>query len=110
MTEPPIDGSLAVLKHVMRRQLLRCLNESEDFRTSESLAGQVQGKLTAVSYHLRTLERARLASIEIRRSKRGVAERFYGSRMKGDPAVEKFLEETAESDEKQLPRKPVTAT
>jgi predicted ArsR family transcriptional regulator len=106
MEEPPIEGSLSSLKHVMRRQLVRCLNESEDPRTPESLAGQMRQEVTPVSYHLRALTESGMATRVTRKPERGAATRFYGSAVKDNPAVQKLLDETAEADEQRLPRNP----
>jgi predicted ArsR family transcriptional regulator len=106
MPESPIDDTNGALEHVVRRQLLRSLNESEDPRTPESLAEQVRQRLAHVSYHLRTLGNTKLAGVEVGKAK-GRAQRLYSSKVKDNPAVEKILTETAESDERQLPRKRV---
>lgn len=106
MEEPPIEGSLAPLKHLMRRQLVRCLNESEDLRTPESLAGQMRQGVTRVSYHLRALKHSGMTTLETHRPKQGAATRFYGSAVKDNPTVQQLLDETAEADEQRLPRNP----
>lgn len=106
MAESPIGGSLAPLKHVIRRQLLRCLNESEDPRSPESLAEQVQQEVASTSYHLQALAGAHMAKQEVRKRKRAPAQCLYSSTVKDDPAVQKILDETAESDEQRLPRNP----
>jgi DNA-binding transcriptional ArsR family regulator len=105
MAESPIEGSLSPLKHVMRRQLLRSLNESEDARTPQSLAGQMRKGITTVSYHLRALKIARMALVS-HRSENGTIEPFYDSAVRDDEAVAKILAETAEADERILPRNP----
>lgn len=106
MEEPPIEDSLFSLKHVMRRQLIRCLNESEDLRTPQSLADQMRQQVTRVSYHLRALKQSGMATRVTSKPKRGAATRFYGSAVKDHPAVQKILDETAEADEQRLPRNP----
>jgi Fe2+ or Zn2+ uptake regulation protein len=104
MAEPPIEGALAALKHVMRRQLLRCLNESESPRTPQSLARQMRREVTPVIYHLRALMRARMVQRVSVESRREAAEQPYESIVGDDPAVNELLAETAADDERLLPR------
>lgn len=106
MADQPLGGILPVLKHVMRRQLLRCLIESEDLRTPESLADQMSKNISTVSYHARVLGDARLAKQTSHKPKRGPIEYFYGATVEGNAEVMKILAETAESDERLLPRNP----
>lgn len=104
MAEPPIEGALAPLKHVMRRQLLRCLNESEEPRTAESLARRLRREVTPTIYHLRALRRACMVQRVSVESRREAAEQPFESIIKDDPAVNQLLAETAEEDERLLPR------
>lgn len=106
MADQPLGSVLPVLKHVMRRQLLRCLIESEDLRTPQGLADQVPKNIATVSYHARVLKNAGLAKLVSRKPKRGPVERFYGSIAEDNAEVMKILAETAESDERLLPRNP----
>jgi hypothetical protein len=104
MAEPPIEGALAPLKHAMRRQLLRCLNESPKPRTPESLAGQMRREAAPVIYHLRALIRACMAQRVSVESRREAADQPYESIVRDDPAVNQLLDETADADERLLPR------
>jgi hypothetical protein len=104
MEESPIEGALAPLKHVMRRQLLRCLNESEPPRTPASLAGRMRRDAAPVIYHLRALVRARMAQRASVGSKREAIEQPYESIVRDDPAVNELLAATAAADERLLPR------
>jgi DNA-binding transcriptional ArsR family regulator len=106
MADQPLGGILPALKHVTRRQLLRCLIESEGPRTAEDLADQVPKSLSAVSYHLRVLSGAGLAKPAGRKRKRGPVELLYGATVEDNAPVLKLLAETAESDERLLPRSP----
>ncbi len=106
MADQPLGSILPVLKHVMRRQLLRCLIESEDLRGPKSLAKQISKNISTVGYHARVLSEAHLAKQTIHKPKRRPIEYFYGATVEGNAEVMKILAETAESDERLLPRSP----
>jgi DNA-binding transcriptional ArsR family regulator len=104
MAEQPIEVSLASLKHVVRRQLLRCLGDSEEPRTPSSLGEQMGTSTCVASYHLRALEGAGLARLASREPESGSAGHRYAAAVGDDAAVRKVLDETAEADERLLPR------
>jgi predicted ArsR family transcriptional regulator len=91
---------------VLRRQLLRCLIESDEPRSPVRLAEQMNLSLSTVGYHVRALKKSGAAVMVGRRSVRGATQHFYETVVADNPIVKSILAETLESDEKELPRNP----
>lgn len=91
---------------MLRRQLLRCLIESDEPRSPVSLAEQMDLKLSTVGYHVRVLKNFDVAVLVGRGSVRGATQHFYETVVADNPIVKSILAETLESDERELPRNP----
>jgi DNA-binding transcriptional ArsR family regulator len=106
MTELPLGWSRSPLEHVVRRQLLRCLNESERPRALPSLSDELQINLAAVAYHLAPLRQAEMAELVVPRPEQRGDRELYDSAVRDDAEIAELLEETAAADELLRPRKP----
>jgi predicted ArsR family transcriptional regulator len=106
LSEPPIHNLISALKSVLRRQLLRCLIESDEPRSPVRLAEQMGLKLSTVGYHMHVLKDSGVAVLVGWRPVRGATEHFYETVVADNPIVKSILAETRESDEREMPRNP----
>lgn len=104
MADPNARDAIHALHHVLRRQILRCLEEGDEPRSPSEIAKQMQVSVSKVSYHMNVL-RGRDAVVQARRTAaRGAVEPFYRSMVPGNLLVEELLRVTEAEDEDELPR------
>lgn len=105
MADPSTREASPALHHVLRRQILRCMEEGDAPRSPSQIARQTRRPLSNVSYHVRVLRNCQ-AIARARRVAAGKAtEHFYRSLVPGNPLVEELLRATEAEDEEELPRR-----
>jgi DNA-binding transcriptional ArsR family regulator len=73
----PEEVLLSVLKHPLRRELLKLYVEAKEMRSPKELTLPTNGHLSNVSYHVRVLAEKGAVELVAEEARRGSVEHFY---------------------------------
>jgi DNA-binding transcriptional ArsR family regulator len=102
------EDLLRALNHVLRRQALRLLHSSKkplspvQVEAQLKLGEEVKEGLSQVSYHMKTLARLRVISLDDEEQVRGATKHFYVSNVSDIAWVRGLLKRMQKCDEAQL--------
>lgn len=96
---------VSAVAHETRRRILREMQDQGDTPISPAqLSNKVTAPLSAVSYHVRVLEKYGAIRLVDERQVRGALEHFYISLIRDNPTLRALLNETERMDEESRER------